>query len=474
MADLRKLRDYQKEINNDVHDFLLGPKQRGQVYAPTGSGKTECFAHTIHDLPMILKTLGNKKLDICIVHPRLALSQEQERRFQNVFGPDFHFTTFHSGAHVNGNGKKFVEKRTTNREELELIIANTDMTHVTFSSYDSFKKIASRQFDLLILDEAHNLVRNEYREALEAIKAKKALFYTATPIVCKMEDDEDAQGMNNPVLFGEIIAKVEPKRLIEKGYIVGPLVHRLVVQLNKDGDVDPVQLIAKTFLEQKAELAKHGMPFIQLLVASRGLRDHEIVNDRLAELWELIGDIVPVYAVSAKGTTRNGREFKTRMETLQEIKSSGKDAILMHYDTLVEGIDIDSLIGALIMRKLSKPKLLQTIGRCGRPLATDLNDKFEVTDMKKRNKPYSVITFPVVNGEHIGRIDAQTITDAFIIGGYGDLSDYLSNDDKKRLSEKKNMFDLGNGDDEHDDLSSIANAHINREYQRLLELGIVF
>ncbi len=473
MSNLRVLRDYQNRINLKVTEFLKDPnKKRGQIYAPTGSGKTECFGHTVHDLPQIIKALDDKNLNIAIVHPRIALSQEQLGRFKQIFGEKYHYTSFHSGVHVKGK-ETTIENSTTNPDELIATIYNSAKTHITFSSYDSFYKIAHIEFDLLILDEAHNLVQACYFNALESIAAKKALFYTATPINRETEGDE-LVGMGNIELFGDIIVRVDPSELIRKGYIVAPVVHFLKVNTTRKGvGVDTTDVIIDAFKHQRQEMQKYRMPFIQMLVASRGLEDHKKVESELAQLWEKLGDIVPLYCIEANSTRKNGREFKSRYETLAEIRASGKNAIIMHYDTLSEGIDIGTLTGVCILRKLAKYKLIQTIGRPGRPYFADLNEKYEVRDMNKRMKPVSVITLPIVDGEHIGGLNSSTIVEAFAIGGYGDLTTYLPEEDKKNLSKKENLFDLGE-DDKDTVLAHILDSQVERYVRHLASLGFVF
>lgn len=476
MSNLRKLRDYQQRINKKVKLFLQDPlATRGQVYSPTGSGKTECFGHTIHDLPQILKNVNRKKLNICIVHPRIALSQEQLKRFKDVFGAKYHYTSFHSGAHVKGT-EAIQEVNTLSADDLGKIIDQDTRSHITFSSYDSFAKIANIDFDLLILDEAHNLTQNQYREALIAIAAKKAIFYTATPIIQELEDDNDAsRGMNNESLFGKLIASIEPKELILRGFIVPPLLHFLRANTDKSNEnVATVDVIAESFIQQRVEMVKHGMPAVQMLVATRGYNDHSDIEENLQALWAKIGQ-VPVYIIEANDARRNGHTYLggNRFKVLEEIKNSDEDCIVMHYDTLSEGIDISSLTGACILRQLSKAKLLQTIGRCGRPYVKDLNSKFEISDMNKRMKPYCVITFPVIDGKHIGGIETKSICDAFTAGGYGDLSTYLSEDEQLILAKPENTLDLGD-EDNLPHLAAILNSSIQRDAEAVAKLGFVF
>lgn len=474
-TQLRGLRDYQTTINKGVKEFLEGPERLGQVYSPTGSGKTLCFSHTIHDLPDIIKQTSGKRLNICIVHPRIALSQDQLSRFKEVFGKKYHYTSFHSGSHTKGD-EEIAEFNTLDPETLKRTIENTDRTHITFSSYDSFGKIAHFEFDLLILDEAHNLVQNQYFDTLSRIAAKKALFYTATPIVSELIDfgDDEMRGMNNVELFGRVIASVEPKVLIERGYIVPPLLHFMTVETDKSSEnADTLGIIVDAFNNQRAELAKYGMENIQMLVTSRGYTDHENIERQLPELWERIGK-VPVYVIEAASVRKDGVQYlgNERVAVLTEIKALKGSCIVIHYDTISEGIDIDSLTGVCIMRNLSKYKLLQTIGRCGRPLVTDTVNG-EVVDMKNRKKPFCIITLPVVDGVHIGNINSADIADAFGVGGYGELSTYLTNEDRKNLGLVDNAVII-DSDEMPLHLAPIVSTMLRRNVETLKKLGYTF
>lgn len=470
-TNLRKLRDYQERTNTAVELFLKDlAKKRGQVYSPTGSGKTECFSHTIQDLARILN-ICNQDLKIAIIHPRIALSQEQLGRFKQTFGTRFHYTSFHSGAHIKGE-EVIQEKNTTDALDLCRIMDNSEGSHITFSSYDSFHKIKHIEFDLVVCDEAHNLTQDQYYDTLRDMAAKKILFYTATPITKELE--EEAAGMNNIVLFGEIIVSVQPVELIMKGYIVPPLMHFLRITTNKKGvGVDTTEIVAEAFKLQHSQMATYNMPFTQMLVASRGLEDHKKVEDELVKLWQMIGFEVPVYVVEGGAHHKNGRKhLNNRYELLQEIKESNKNAIILHYDTLSEGIDISSLTGCCILRAMSKAKLLQTIGRCGRPYWLDMQDG-EVIDMNSRMKPICIVTLPIVDGQHIGGIAAKSICEAFIAGGYADLSTYMTDADQHKMAKRENMLDLGE-DDTETLMSEIQFTEVERDGRKIMELGFVF
>jgi superfamily II DNA or RNA helicase len=497
-----KLRPYQTRVNLAVELFLKDIlRRRGMVFAPTGSGKTECFIDTIKT------AIAGGARNIAVLHPRIALSQDQLARFQNAFGAAVHFTSFRSGAHRAGNSN-IREYADTNPERLKATIDQTSRPHITFSTYKSFHKLVDGElcdpffFDLVICDEAHNFVEQQYYRWLENIQANKIIFYTATPITDEVyslagdgtdnaeQKAEHDRFMKNKDLFGTVIEKIEPKELIVLGYILAPLVHFMeaVTRSSTDKSVDPVALIAKAFVEQYKDMTDFGMPYTQMLVACRGIPDIDEVNENLNKLWEYIreysegeiDEIIDVYTVdSTNGELKNGRIIPGgRDKALNDIRYSRKHAIVIHYDTLAEGIDINSITGVLVMRKLSKSKFLQTIGRAGRPFFEDLdsnkNPRKECYDsdvgLDIRKKRRSIITIPIIDGAYIGNLDAEFICNAFIIGGYDDLMTYIHVPEdnptgSKRKKKRQSSMDY----------AFLEDAKITRDtlrYQELFEGGL--
>jgi superfamily II DNA or RNA helicase len=471
-----KLRPYQVKLNTPAKKFLKAKKgQRAQVYAPTGAGKTVCFNE------LIKEAIKRGKHNIAILHPRIALSQDQLRRFQREFGATVHTTSFHSGGYVINEGA-IGGTSTTSEAELITILEQVDVPHVTFSSYHSFDKLLNIKFDIVICDEAHYLVQDRFFEYLPKINADKILFYTATPITSEMENDY----MKDFTLFGDVIAQVEPKELIIPGYILAPLIHIMECDTNQVSDkVDVVDVIARAYADQYRDIVKRGMPFVQMLVASRGLEDLREVENNLSSLWSKItaelgqgtlSSPVDVYTIDSTGSFRNGKPVASRDEALREIKESGKNAIVIHYDTLAEGIDIDTLTGAVIMRVMSKAKLIQTIGRCARPYVGDLDpvtyqpmtslyDFDQGIDLRK--KPRCIITFPVVDGRWIANNDGRLISEAFIAGGYGDLLTYIKqSEDRPSGSPRTPLMEI-----EEDSLMSTIERHtVDRALEDLDQL----
>lgn len=459
---MKVLRQYQVRVCSAQRKFMgLKTRNRAQVYAPTGAGKTVCFTNLVN---YAIDECGAR--NILILHPTLALSKDQLIRFKGDITADIHYTSFHSGTHYKGVGEVVAEKSTTDAVELQRIIAQAKTVlgkpHVTFSSYDSHHKLVDIEFDLIIADEAHNMVKDKFSKNLSLMKAKKMLFYTATP----MREEAEDSGMKDISLFGRVIAQVTPRELIERGYIVAPLVNTLEITTNKRADqVDIIDTIVPAFIHQHQTVAAWGNSVHQMLVACRDVQGdiNQTINQQLQRIRSEIttksggsidGDTVDVYTVSAQFAYKNGSPVAgggdARANALLDIKNSKRNVILAHYDTLSEGIDVPTLGGVVIMREMTKSKVIQTIGRTARPNELDMFNGEPVTglfdcakDIDTRKKRRSLITFPIVDGEWVSGTQIKTVAEAFIAGNYGDLLDCMVKPPHKPTGKKQK----GEGDD---------------------------
>ena len=479
------LRDYQVRMNTAAQDFLQqADDQRAQIYAPTGAGKTVCFTE------LIKWAIQNGKRNIAVIHPRLALSQDQLTRFKSDFGTSAHFTSFHSGNHVNG-AETTREVSTIDLASLVKIITSASTVlgkpHITFTTYNSYAKLTDQKFDVIICDEAHYLVQDQFSEYLGNMNADKILFYTATPICEELE----GSGMMNFDLFGKVIAQVTPSELILGGYIVPPLVEMLDCTTNKKADRPSIiDIVSIAYVNQHKEVTSWGMKNHQMLVACRDVAIDigEQINNKIREIRAGItarsngvidGDTVDIYTVSSGSTYKNGSPMSggnnARKDAIDEIKKNGSNAIVAHYDTLSEGIDISTLTGALIMRDMTKSKLIQTIGRPARPSTNDLDSNFnprpELFNIKEgfdiRQKRRSIITFPIVDGKWLSGIGSKEVAEAFIAGGYGDLMTYMAKPEFKPTGK-------GDGPDGDDEPTWLADIKTNSSELALVDLRKLF
>ncbi|MCG7944992.1 MAG: DEAD/DEAH box helicase family protein [Candidatus Thiodiazotropha taylori] len=433
-----KLRWYQEQIVNAQRNFMSSSNQRGQIIAPTGSGKTVCFTNLIVDVLSI-----KEKASILIVHPRIALSEDQQSRLKkdlrgiNIQMPKF--TSFHSGA-VEETAEFSKNKSTTNRKELETIIDKSKISHVTFTSYHSFEKIADMDFDVIICDESHNLTQKKFSSSLPKIKSK-VLFYTATQVIRDTKDSETLDltaSMDNPELFGDVEAQVMAKDLIKDGYVLAPRLRleEIQTETSVDGDtlvVNPVQTIAYVFKDQIEQI--NNKLTHKMLVAMPNTKQFEMISAGLKEIRDISGVDLDIYTITAEDSILNGgKHFNTRKEALDDFSKNINPAIIVHCDTLAEGIDVDGLSGVFIFRTLQKHKFIQTIGRSARPYIKDLNKEGEVKNMENRIKPNALVTIPVINGMLATNTNVQEIVEAF--AGFGDLTSHIDEEFKSVLTKE--------------------------------------
>jgi len=445
-----KFRDYQININKAQDKFMESDDNRGQVYSPTGSGKTVCFMN------LIRKSQEYGLSKILVVHPRIALSLDQQTRFSKEFR-DSEFTSFHSGAVKQTEDSVRLNTSTTDPKALQEILDTSTEYNIVFTSYHSLAHIANLEWDLVICDEAHFLPRKQFRDSLELFRPfTKVIFYTATPIHLVAEDE----GMDNVELFGIPIIKVEPAPLMEKGYIAGIRLRMLEIQtkVNSRELANAAKTIALAYLDQK-QCVSDKIPH-KMLVAMSGTTLFDEIMDDLPKIREIVGELVDVYYITGTSQNKNGHAMQNRESALEDFANNQNLSIIMHCDTLAEGIDVDGLFGAFLFRTLSQAKFLQTIGRTARPYKSDLNKHGEIKNMEKRIKPHSIITIPMVNNEFYANVDSKELCEAFIEAGYDKLTSYLDPEYMEYGAKGGDDFDF-DIDDEKMKFADILSYEVN-------------
>lgn len=408
-----KLRSYQKPMYAAAKKAMNDGVERSSYYASTGAGKTVIFMKLIDDL---FKSDYVKR--VLVVHPRIPLSTDQQERFVSHFNVPY--TSFHSGSVVqsmeNEDDTDFPRNTsvTCPKKLVKLLEATDDMDHIVFTSYKSLHKIADMHWDLIICDESHYAMEKATIKVLDKIKSQ-TMFFTATPIITEMEysmDNIEKFGINDPD------SNINPSTLIELGYNVLPRIYESHITTDESGLVEDYALtIGSVFKEQKAMLSEE-IPHKMLVALGNTLRFDEI-NEQIVDIRSYAGTEVDVITIASGRNTWNGssKGIKSRAKTLKKIAASKNDCIVIHCDTLSEGIDISGLTGAYIARGLGHAKFIQTVGRCIRPYYEDLvNDK--PVPMSKRLKKFAPIHVAVVDGDHKNG-NVEKWYNALLAAGYG-------------------------------------------------------
>ena len=419
-------RPYQLRIIQAQDEFMNDPDRlRGTILAATGAGKTECFNDLILKIFSAI-TSGAKR--VLIAHPRIALSQNQQKRLAKKFkGMGVEFTSFHSGhqKYHTLTGKKNIS--VIDRDRLQEVLNDAPNCHITFSSYKSLHKIADMDFDLIICDEAHYLVQSDLKENLHLFKSK-VLFYTGTPVEVAAQEES----MTNVDLFGDIIANVPPKELIPFGYIVPPRLRTVNVKTKKQGNTpDYAKTIAEAFKDQISFAHKRFVH--KMLVAMPRTTEFDDIMQELASIREINNRFdIDVYYITADRAVKNGTVMSDRETALEDFDNNTNPCIIIHCDTLAEGIDVDGIGGVLIMRGLGMSKAIQTIGRGCRAAKQDIKKNGEIK--KHKVKSECIVTLARVDGDWLGETTIAEWAEMFRSAGYGEIWDFYTPMQTKRGS----------------------------------------
>jgi superfamily II DNA or RNA helicase len=425
-----KLRSYQQPSFRAIKRALKKGVKRGSIYASTGSGKTEIFKHVIKH---VLESKSDAR--VLVIHPRIALSTDQQDRFKEDFKVPF--TSFHSGK---------VVQNTTNEDEINVInrsartleqlneLMDHENGHIVFTSYNSVGKIAAEDWDIIICDEAHYLTQVQFAANIDLFKSP-TFFFTATPVSMLGEND-----MRNTDRYGEILVEITPAEMIELGYNVMPDLHYTKVTTDKKGQVEKFsEVIARTFVAQQDMV--HEDIVHKMLVAMPDTMAFDSIMEDLDVIREIAGDI-DIYYVTGKSHVVNGvrRDDIDRAAFLNLFKESTNPSIIVHCDTLAEGIDIDGLTGAFINRNLGQAKFIQTIGRVVRPYAGDLKADYTPKAPSRRKKTRALIHCAIIDGQSKGNPDLVDWYNALFGAGYPMVKEIMNIQDNTGGTEESGEY----------------------------------
>lgn len=422
MNALDRLYPYQKEaVTTTFYN------QRGIVCLPTGVGKTFCQAAIIAN--DILMNPGQFRMYV-INSPRILLSYQllkevygflvsagiearysfvhsggktdeselEEMRIQaNVEGYDIPFSEIGSGTSIDGI-KDMMNK--AKEQDLPLIF---------FSTYNSADKIEIARQDfkqpisIVLSDEAHYLVQEQFHDILKTLTSPRSYFFTATTIETP---SDNGRGMNNEELYGKVLYQMSPLEAIELGKMIRPRMHIVKtegVYSSEDYEKSLNKIIYESFHQHRDVVKSKMEPKILISVKGTGDIRKFISSDEYKTLRQEGVDIYAIASHEDIGNDINGEKFR-RQDFLKKLKSDEnnklKKIIVLHFDTMAEGISINGFSGIMPLRTLNKSKFLQTFGRAAR---LDKDDRINIengtvlpSELDKLNKPYAYIIIPDV------------------------------------------------------------------------------
>lgn len=383
---------------------------------------------------------------------------------------------------------EIISSTTSKREVDKLVKKHIDAGRkvVILTTYHSLHTLANQKIDTIYNDEAHTLASEDngakFKENFDVIKFKRCFFFTATPKDCRESDD--AFLMNNKSVFGKRVG-LTFNECKDKGYIVAPVIH-IAVPSNINYDVEfksPKNMARfaeetffahKEFIKQQSACPEKISP--KILIKCPGV----------TEMWqihkELVGKIpgVKICAGASRNDFDNFNHFidsegiADRSEYLKRLQgfSDSDMAIVLHYDTMSEGINIPGFTGVEFLGgKLSTiTKTLQNTGRATR-LHKEDRDKFRNGEILVGDgnwiKPYCAVIIPFWDREseftknELAK-QIKGLRDKF---GY-DPTYYISIGSDLAKSDKSEDMDAQNKKDEKDKKFQLIDE-INHEIELL-------
>lgn len=299
------------------------------------------------------------------------------------------------------------------REEIERHLVNNRKV-VVLTTYHSLNVLGGIEIDTIYNDEAHTLASDEisqFQENYEVISARKSFFFTATPKDC-VSEDTDYFLMNNVDIFGDRIG-LTFKECVDKGYVVRPTIHiALPSDFSPDYDYNSVpnmcKFIEETYVAHSNFIADHSVnPFeivAKILIKCPSVEQmwkiHANLVNKLTDVLVCAGaskndDGMYCHYIGTEGI-RGRSEYLERLQGL----STNQKAIVLHYDTMSEGINVSGFTGVEFLggKLPTIVKVLQNTGRATRLHPLDrigLRDGLlRVDDYTSWVKPYCSVIIP--------------------------------------------------------------------------------
>jgi len=423
-----KNRKHQNEALDAMKSQMIG-----QICLPTGTGKTR-IQICEHLRTMIdANNSGTNTVQVIVAH-RLALcaqilSDLQEEivklGFKVVYlnanserckeSPFFEKYSSYGASEKNTNFYS-----STSSEEILSIYKDTmknQMNLIIVATYQSFDKLCELpKINLITYDEAHMIASTnnsgEFANNVKKVKGMayvaggncKEFFFTATRKITK-----DGGGMDDASFYGDVIFERSPRIMIDAGEILQPRLHIITpVENFSDCDNTNMQLmtIVKAFTHHKNQVkynscnpSKIGA---KLLISFNGVKNMLSIycSEQFAKFCKENSIKSLCIASESKSNYFDFKNYRDREDALNGIRNmpESDDAILMHVDTLAEGIDIPGITGVMPFLDFGECKLVQTIGRAARLHKEDrerlYSGKLIPNDSENYIKPYCWIILP--------------------------------------------------------------------------------
>ncbi len=357
-----EVRSYQLDaVVSCVAEFKT--KSRTQCLMAPGSGKTV--------VSLLIKEALKPKVTIFFV-PSVQLIYQQYMSWAKFRTDDFDALVVTSTKLSEQNEAMLGLLKvnhvgvTTAASDIKTFIASKKYKNdrVIFCTYYSSGKVITacknKEIDLIICDEAHHVSGRFDKRSVrlldnERIKVKHRLFMTATPKLCRGEDDTlVSAGMNNPELFGDVAYTLSFNKAVELGILCDYRVYAAVVNKRELNN-----LKVKASHGEKISLAATKKIF-EKDIGTRGLSFHNRIA-RSHKFAEHLREVLP--KTTFIGSVDYTHSHASRNGMLDSLQNADR-GIISNVSIFGEGFDYDELDFIIMVDpKNSITEIVQNIGR---------------------------------------------------------------------------------------------------------------
>ena len=327
-----QLRDYQRNVVNELEQYIVERRGNPCVIAPTGSGKSILIATFISEL--VEAYPGTKVL--MLTHQKELIEQDMAKL--KVLAPQLEM-----GVYSASLGEKDASK------------------DITFASIQSIYKRTDLRFDCVIVDECH-LINNEeqgmYRTFLSSA-TNVVIGFTATPYRL-------GQGMivGEDTIFTDFIESEDILMLQKRGYLSRLSTKRPKTKLDVEGVGKAMGEFKQKELQEKINvyLTNESVVDETISIMEMDGREHCLVFctgvEHAYAVSRLFND-KGIYSVCVEGSMSK----EEREQMLSEF-TSGRAKVITNYGVLTTGFDYPAIDCIVLLRPTLSPGLyLQMLGR---------------------------------------------------------------------------------------------------------------
>lgn len=441
-------------------NIFAGLCDRGIFCAPTGTGKTGTARAMINLYAHKFVNTGEGAGFSFFLTPRIALTEQQALALVDFHILDADYPDVEILTHnVHSNSADDYRARADLEEAINS--AKEQNKYLVFcSTYQSARYMSGLKPDLIICDEAHNVVGDEFYETVMHYlhEGSPRVFLTATP---KEVEGQNTQGFNNSKMYGEFLAQVAPRRAIEERLIVPPRLHVFYANSPHTQYETVVSQIIHSFDTHKN--FNLALP-AKVLYVMAGTEPIDVARQHWEEIYNRTGAWVFTIVSTGDfpGAFINGR-LVDREEFFNTFVNHAGAAIMCHCRIVGEGIDLPSLTGVVLMRNTELIATVQSVGRALRLHSAD-RDAFGVgLNIEHRIKKHALVTVTVFNDnteiqDNVGKIVKEMRKAGF---------DYF----RERIlitHEKSNSVPDDGTPSMHDDEETHENSKIQFELEKMM------